>query len=74
MTTPLEADIAARTDVYFKRTKAVVQRFGDKRVTYAIFLRRPVVSAPGLMLDWLRRVAAERGAALDIELMHEEGT
>ncbi|MFC7735233.1 nicotinate phosphoribosyltransferase [Roseomonas sp. GCM10028921] len=74
MITPLEADIAARTDVYFKRTKEVVQRFGDKPVTYAIFLRRPVVSAPGLMLDWLRTVAAERGAALDIELMQEEGT
>ncbi|SHJ73552.1 nicotinate phosphoribosyltransferase [Roseomonas rosea] len=74
MTSPLEADIAARTDVYFKRTKAIVQRFGDARVTYAIFLRRPVVSAPRLMLDWLNTVAAERGAALDVELMHQEGT
>ncbi|MBP0446504.1 nicotinate phosphoribosyltransferase [Roseomonas sp. SSH11] len=74
MTTPLEADIAARTDVYFKRTKAIVQRFGDARVTYAVFLRRPVVSAPRLMLDWLRTVAEERGADLGIELMHKEGT
>ena len=74
MTSPLEADIAARTDVYFKRTRAIVQRFGDARVTYAIFLRRPVVSAPRLMLDWLGTVAAERGAALEIELMHQEGT
>ncbi|TPG46379.1 nicotinate phosphoribosyltransferase [Roseomonas nepalensis] len=71
---PLEADIAARTDVYFKRTKAIVQRFGDARVTYAIFLRRPVVSAPRLMLDWLNTVAAERGTAIDVELMHKEGT
>ncbi len=71
---PLEADIAARTDVYFKRTRQVVQRFGDCRVTYAIFLRRPVVSAPRLMLDWLTTVAAERGAALDIDLLHAEGT
>ncbi|MBP0493600.1 nicotinate phosphoribosyltransferase [Roseomonas indoligenes] len=71
---PLEADIAARTDVYFKRTKAVVQRFGDARVTYALFLRRPVVSAPRLMLDWLNAVAAERGLDLDVKLMHEEGT
>ncbi|HEY8612599.1 MAG TPA: nicotinate phosphoribosyltransferase [Roseomonas sp.] len=70
----LENDIAARTDVYFKRTKAVVQRFGDCRVTYAIFLRRPVVSAPGLMLDWLHAVAAQRGTELDIQLMHKEGT
>jgi nicotinate phosphoribosyltransferase len=70
----LEADIAARTDVYFKRTKAIVQRFGDARVTYAIFLRRPVISAPRLMLDWLRTVATERGTEVDIRLLHEEGT
>jgi len=70
----LEADIAARTDVYFKRTKAIVQRFGDARVTYAIFLRRPVVSAPRLMLDWLTTVAAERGTTIEVELMHKEGT
>ena len=42
----LTADIAARTDVYFNRTRQVVQRFGDRQVTYAVFLRRPVVSAP----------------------------
>ena len=70
----LESDIAARTDVYFKRTKSIVQRFGDARVTYAIFLRRPVVSAPRLMLDWLTTVAAERGTAIDVDLMHQEGT
>jgi nicotinate phosphoribosyltransferase len=70
----IEADISARTDAYFKRTKAIVQRFGEARVTYAIFLRRPVVSAPGLMLDWLHRVAAERGATIEVDLIHKEGT
>lgn len=68
-----DAVIAARTDSYFNRTKAIVQRFGDARVTYAVFLRRPVVSAPRLMLDWLRAVAKARNVAIDIELMHEEG-
>src|SRR3954466_10910427 len=34
-------DIAARTDSYFTRTRKIVERFGDKPVTYAIFLRRP---------------------------------
>jgi len=71
---PLEADIAARTDVYFKRTRAIVQRFGDCRVTYAIFLRRPVVSAPKLMMDWLDAVSRQRGAEVSVELMHKEGT
>jgi nicotinate phosphoribosyltransferase len=65
--------ITARADSYFNRTKAVVQRFGDTQVTYAIFLRRPVISAPRLMLDWLRAVAASRATEFHIEVMHEEG-
>ena len=68
-----DAAISARTDSYFNRTKAIVARFGDARVTYAVFLRRPVVSAPRLMLDWLRAVAAARGTEIRIEVMHEEG-
>jgi len=69
----LAGDIAARTDAYFNRTRAVVQRFGDKRVTYAVFMRRPVISAPKLMLDWLAAVAAERSAVFDVEIMYPEG-
>jgi len=70
----LAADIAARTDVYFNRTRDVVERFGDKRVTYAVFLRRPVISAPRLMLDWLATVAAARDTAFDIDVTHPEGS
>ncbi len=70
----LAREIAGRTDVYFNRTRAVVERFGDKRVTYAIFLRRPVISAPRLMLDWLAEVAAERGTTFDIDVTHPEGS
>lgn len=72
--TDLAADIAARTDSYFSRTRRVVARFGDKRVTYAVFLRRPVISAPRLMVDWLQTVAATRGAKFEIEVMYPEGT
>jgi nicotinate phosphoribosyltransferase len=68
-----DPSIAARTDSYFNRTKAIVARFGDCRVTYAVFLRRPVISAPRLATEWLQSVAATRGTAFDIELMHEEG-
>ena len=71
--TEMDADIAARTDAYFARTKDVVARFGDKSVTYAVFLRRPVVSAPRLMLDWLGRLAADRGVRFDTDLVHPEG-
>ena len=70
----LARDIAGRTDAYFNRTREVVMRFGDKRVTYAVFLRRPVISAPRLMLDWLGRVAAARHAELDIDLVQREGS
>ncbi len=69
-----DADIAAHTDAYFNRTRAVVARFGDKQVTYAIFLRRPVISAPRLMLDWLATVARARATAIGIELTHPEGS
>ena len=58
-----DAAIAAHTDAYFNRTRDIVRKFGDARVTYAVFLRRPVVSAPKLMLDWLRAVAAALGAS-----------
>jgi nicotinate phosphoribosyltransferase len=72
--TPLaDADIAARTDTYFNRTRAIVTRFGDRRVTYGVFLRRPVVSAPALMVEWLEAVAKSRGEKFEIELMHAEG-
>jgi nicotinate phosphoribosyltransferase len=66
-------NIAAHTDAYFNRTKRIVRRFGDKQVTYAVFLRRPVISAPRLMLDWLRQVAAHRGTQVDLDVRHPEG-
>jgi nicotinate phosphoribosyltransferase len=68
MTREVEEDIAQRTDVYFKRTRAVVEKFGDVKVTYAIFMRRPVIAAPRLMLDWLTQAATAH-----IELIHAEG-
>ena len=68
------ADITARTDKYFDRTRQIVGKFGDRRVTYAVFLRRPVVSAPGLMIEWLNAVAKERNAHFEIELIHPEGS
>jgi len=70
----LERDIAARTDTYFKKTKEVVERYGDKTVTYALFMRRPVIFCPRLMVEWLEKVAAARGVTFGIELVHEEGT
>ncbi len=68
-----EETIASQTDHYFKRTKALVERYGDQDVTYAVFMRRPVVFTPKLMVDGLNAAAAQRGVSFEIELRHEEG-
>ena len=68
-----EEAIASQTDHYFKRTKALVARYGDREVTYAVFMRRPVVFTPKLMVEGLNAAAAERGVSFDIDLRHEEG-
>jgi nicotinate phosphoribosyltransferase len=70
----LEADIVAHTDSYFTRTRKVVAGFGDKRVTYAVFLRRPVISAPSLMLAWLEAVASERGTQFTFQVNYPEAS
>ncbi len=70
---PSSAAIADWTDQYFLKTKAVVQKFGDAAVTYAIFMRRPVVSAPRIALDWLQRVAVERNTTFKVDLIYPEG-
>ena len=67
------AQIPAWTDHYFLRTKRAVERFGDSRVTYAVFMRRPVIAAPRLAVGWLKEVAAARGAAVEIEVNYDEG-
>jgi nicotinate phosphoribosyltransferase len=68
-----ETAITDITDVYFKRTREVVKRYGSACVTYAIFMRPPVVNATQPARDWLQQVAANRGTALDIDMLHEEG-
>ncbi|NKB57477.1 MAG: nicotinate phosphoribosyltransferase [Alphaproteobacteria bacterium] len=61
------------TDAYFNRTKETVARFGDVPVTYAVFMRRPVVVAPRLALSWLAETGRARGVDFEVELCHEEG-
>jgi nicotinate phosphoribosyltransferase len=68
-----DASLAARTDSYFLKTKAIVGRFGDRPATYAVFMRRPVVSAPRFAIDFLEGQAAARRVGFEIELDHPEG-
>jgi nicotinate phosphoribosyltransferase len=70
---PTAADVEQWTDLYFLKTKAVVEKFGDARVTYAVFMRRPVISAPRLAIDWLQSMAKERETEFKIDLRYAEG-
>ncbi|MEQ8395052.1 nicotinate phosphoribosyltransferase [Thalassobaculum sp.] len=70
---PTNEALGGYVDKYFLRTKDCVARFGDKRVTYAIFMRRPVTCAPRLAVEWIKAMAAARGVTFDIEVTHKEG-
>ncbi len=70
---PAIGEIKGLTDHYFVKTKGTVERFGDKRVTYAVFMRRPIICAPRLAIEWIRGIAAARGTVIDIDLRHPEG-
>jgi nicotinate phosphoribosyltransferase len=70
---PDPKDLPRLTDSYFLRTKEVVRRFGDKPVTYAVFMRRPVICTPKLMVDFLEGMAAARQTKFTIELNYAEG-
>src|ERR1051326_3298653 len=65
-------ELAARTDSYFLKTKAIVGRFGDREATYAVFMRRPVICTPRLAIEFLEAKAKERGVTFTIELNHPE--
>ena len=65
-------DLAARTDSYFLKTKAIVGKFGDRAATYAVFMRRPVISAPRFAVEFLESMAAARGTSFEIELNYPE--
>jgi len=71
---PSPEDQPQLTDSYFLRTKAVVSRNGEAEVTYAIFMRRPVLSAPRLAVDWLDAMLEHRGVEVKITLNHPEGS
>jgi nicotinate phosphoribosyltransferase len=68
-----DSEIARWTDKYFTRTRKAVEKFGDVRVTYAVFMRRPVISAPRIAIDWLKTVAKKRQTEVEIDLQYGEG-
>ncbi|HUB97158.1 MAG TPA: nicotinate phosphoribosyltransferase [Stellaceae bacterium] len=65
--------LESRTDTYFLRTKEIVRRFGDREVTYALFMRRPVICTPRLLVEFIEEEAARRGVRIAIKLEYREG-
>ena len=61
------------TDRYFLRTREIVSKFGDTEVTYAIFMRRPVLSAICPAMDWLQEIIKERKGSVTINRLFNEG-
>lgn len=70
---PDAAGIEAWTDRYFIKTKQTIGRFGDKTVCYAVFMRRPVIFTPRLLVRWIEQVATARGVDIRIDLNYREG-
>jgi nicotinate phosphoribosyltransferase len=70
---PAATDVERWTDRYFLKTKEAIGRFGDKIVCYAIFMRRPVIFTPRLMVRWLEEVLSARRIDIRIDLNYREG-
>ena len=68
-----ESYLSAHSDSYFKRTREIVRRHGDREVTYAIFMRRPVIFCPKLAFEWIETAASERETKFSIEPCFNEG-
>src|SRR3954470_12192692 len=73
MSHPSNGEIERYTDHYFNRTKRVIGKFGDCQGTYAIFMRRPVVFAPRLALQWLEETGRQRNPKVEIDQRYNEG-
>ncbi len=70
---PAVENVARWTDRYFLKTKQTIERFGDMTVTYAVFMRRPVIFTPRLLVAWLEEMARARDTGFKIDLNYEEG-
>lgn len=66
-------EIRDRTDMYFVRTQHIIQNYGDAEVVYAVFLRRPVLSAPRIALEWLDYIIAKEKINASYQLVFPEG-
>ncbi len=69
----LESFIKNNTDHYFRKTQEIIKKNKDIRVTYAVFMRRPVLFCPKIALKWFKQVEKNRKTKFKINLCHKEG-
>ena len=65
--------VLSRTDKYFTKTRQIVEKFGDKTVSYGVFLRRGTICAVNPALEILRDYYPQDAAPLKITRLYEEG-
>ena len=47
--------VQERTDKYFTKSRRIAERFGDKQVSYGVFMRRPIIAAPALAINFIKQ-------------------
>lgn len=62
-----------RTDKYFSKSRDIIEKFGDRIVTYGVFLRRGVICAVNPAIEVLRQYYPQEAAPLKITRPYEEG-
>jgi nicotinate phosphoribosyltransferase len=68
-----QAYVRRRTDKYFTKSRQIVEKFGDKTVTYGVFLRRGVICAVNPAIEMLRQYYPADATPLKITRLYEEG-
>ncbi len=71
---PSESFITHWTDLYFTRTRRLIEAHGSCQVVYALFMRRPAVFAPRLLFEWLGAIRATRDPTLTVTTPYREGS
>lgn len=65
--------VLSRTDKYFTKSRQIIEKFGDRTVTYGVFMRRGVICAVNPAIDVLRQHYPRQAPELRITRLYEEG-
>jgi nicotinate phosphoribosyltransferase len=65
--------VLSRTDKYFTKSRRIIEKFGDRTVTYGVFMRRGVICAVNPAIDVLRQHYPAGAPELTITRLYEEG-